>query len=59
MGEAKVADIPAGSACDEQRLSLGAGQMKELRRHRAECPAGHDDGALRAKWAAGTNGDGA
>jgi len=38
-----------GSARDEQRLSLGRGEMKELRDHRAERAARHDDRSLGPK----------
>src|SRR5215472_10285914 len=31
--------------------------MKELRHHRTECAAGHNDGTFRAEWASRTNGN--
>src|SRR5204863_5781941 len=42
----------------EQRLSLGAGQVQELRDQRSDGAARHDDRALGAEWAARPDGDG-
>src|SRR5207237_1443788 len=42
-----------GGARDEQRLSLGRREPEELRDHRAERAAGHDDRSLGAERSAG------
>src|SRR6267154_659882 len=44
-------------AGDEQCLALGTGQMEELRDHRADSAAGHDNGAFGSEGSAGADGD--
>ena len=50
--------VLSGGTGHEKSLALRAGEMEKLRQHGADGAAGHDDGALGAKRAAGTDGDG-